>query len=98
MNFQIQGEELFLSGKICLSEVSTFREILIQHIAQCKTQVILNLREVETLELNALQLLISAKKTARKENKTLLLSEVNRKLYETFTFSGLAPLFKIPLD
>ncbi|MEK7483665.1 MAG: STAS domain-containing protein [Planctomycetota bacterium] len=98
MKFKTQGDELFLSEKITLTHVSSLLEIMQKHIGQCREQVIINLREVSLMDINALQVLISAKKSAKKENKKIILSEIHPDLYKIFILSGIDSIFKLKLD
>lgn len=95
MNFQIEMEELRLAGKISINEVEQLMEILTQYIQSQPKTVKINLADVETMDIMALQVLIVAKRTSKQTNKLFELCGIKEELREIFALSGMDFVLKI---
>jgi len=98
MNFQIESDKLHLSGKIGREDLTVLISALTEYIKNQADNIILDLSDVETLDTMALQTLIAAKRSAKQSNKTFRLLNINQKLEEIFTISGMDAVFKNSID
>ena len=94
MEFQSDTEQLRLKGKISINDAESLVNVLMQYIQTQQEIVKINLAEVETMDIMALQVLIAAQRTTKQANKRFELLNIKDKLCKTFELSGMDFIFE----
>ena len=75
------------SENFTIYEVEELKEIFVNEL-NSNENIEVDLSNIQKIDMPALQLLISTKKSCEKENKTFEIKNINENIYKAFQLSG----------
>jgi anti-anti-sigma factor len=82
-------------GTFDLKMGQEIKEALKQHLEESFNKVLISFREVNYINSDGLRELLEISKNLKKDNKELIMSELNENVRELFHFSCLDEIFEI---